>query len=70
MKAQKIFSSDKKSFVEVHLSPSGYYFLERYKICYDEEEKVYYVVKELPNPSGMYDTQISAEKDAERLLNL
>lgn len=67
-KLKRILSINKKKFIDVVETENGRYELQQYVKKYDSEEKVYYVVRELPGPLGKYGDLESAIIEAETII--
>lgn len=66
----RVNSADAACYIEVvELVPSTF-VLRVYRVRYDDEEQVEYVVREFPDPSSRFSDRTAAIREAERLLGL
>ena len=64
----RVTAEDGKRYIEVVETKERVYKLRQFLVKFDQEEGVEYVVRELPDPSGIFSNEISAKKEAEVLL--
>ena len=65
---REVFSTDMKSFFKIIQHSEKSFSLEKYIVCYDEEEEVEYTVRQQPDPAGRYETAVIASGEAKRIL--
>lgn len=63
-----IISPSGRVFFKVVERPEKYFSLEKYIVCYDEEEGAEYTVRQKPDPAGRYKTVEMAINEGRRLL--
>ena len=66
---KEIISDKKKCRINIVQKPTGYFELHKYVERYDDEEEVYYEIREMPNPQGIFDNLDVATEEAERILS-
>ena len=65
---REVFSTDGKSFFKVIQHSEKSFSLEKYIVCYDEEEEVEYTIRQTPDPASLYGTVEIASNEAKRIL--
>ena len=64
----RVSSADATCYIEVVEPVPGTFVLRVYRVRYDDEEQVEYVVREFPDPSSRFSDRMAAISEAERLL--
>lgn len=66
---KRISSKRKDRYINIVKKGQSYTF-ELHVIEYDDEEECTYILREYPDPQGIYGDLESASKEAERLIDL
>lgn len=69
-KMKRLHSDCGKNIIEIVRDDKGAYLLLKFIRKYDSEEDKSYEVRELPDPSGRYESLESAIEEAKRILGV
>jgi hypothetical protein len=64
----RITSNDNKRYIEIVETREQVFKLRQFVVKFDKEESVECVVRERPDPPSIFSNELSAEKEAEALL--